>query len=186
MKKTIIIPCLIMVTSPLAAAFAQTPAPAPASTSGSLLSAESSRGPIEITADELEVRQPDQVAVFKGNVLAIQGDLNLKSDKMTVYYRPGEEQKEGQESVSKIEVEGNVFLSSPTETARGAKGVYDVDANEIRLLGGVVLTRAENILKGEALVYNMTTGKSVLTNAGKAAGSGKPDRVRALFVPNKK
>lgn len=161
----------------------ETPAP---ETGGGLLSANSSRGPIEITADALEVRQPDQVAVFTGNVLAIQGDMNLKSDRMTVFYRPSDQQQEGQESVSKIEVDGNVFLSNPTETARGAKGIYDVDKNEIRLLGDVVLTRAENILKGEALIYNMDTGKSVLTNAGKPVEGGKPDRVRALFVPNKK
>jgi lipopolysaccharide export system protein LptA len=168
-----------------------TPAPTTNAAAPSLFSGESSRGPIEITSDALEVRQPDQVAVFTGNVLAIQGDLNLKSDRMTVYYRNNDKKgasaaKTEQQSVSKIEVDGNVFLSNPTETARGLKGIYDVDANEIRLLGNVVLTREENTLKGEALIYNMTTGKSVLTTAGKVNASGKPDRVRALFVPNKK
>lgn len=161
------------------------PSPTPAP-DNNLFSTTGDRGPIEITADALEVRQPDHIAIFTGNVLAIQGDMNLKSDRMKVFYRPNEEQTEGQESISKIEVDGNVFLTNPTETARGLKGIYDVDSNEIRLLGNVILTRAENILKGEALIYNMNTGKSVLTTAGKASEKGKSERVRALFVPSKK
>ncbi len=182
---TALISLSMLATQALAQTAGSPSTTASASNSG-LLSSNSSRGPIEITADALEVRQPDQVAVFTGNVLAIQGDLNLKADRMTVFYRPNEKKTTGQESISKIEVDGNVFLSNPTETARGNKGIYDVDANEIRLLGNVVLTRAENTLKGEALIYNMTSGKSVLTNAGKAKDNGKPERVRALFVPNKK
>lgn len=194
MKKSLCKLCaatLLFSTLPYLAIAQDAPAPAPpekaaAAPAGNLLTSNSSRGPIEITSDELEVRQPEQVAIFTGNVLAVQDTLNLKADRMKVFYRPSEAQTEGQESISKIEVDGNVFLANPTETARGLKGIYDVDANEIRLLGDVVLTRAENILKGEALIYNMTTGKSVLTNAAKANVVGKQPRVRALFVPSKK
>ena len=50
--------------------------------------------PIEITADSLEVRQEEQIAVFRGNVDAVQGDLNLRADELTVYYRTGDEQRE--------------------------------------------------------------------------------------------
>lgn len=148
-----------------------------------LFASNSTRGPIEISADQLEVRQPDQVAIFTGNVLAVQGDLNLKSDRMTVYYRAGDENTEGKESVSRIDVDGNVFLNNPSETASGSKGIYDVDKNEIRLLGDVTLTRGSNVLKGNALIYNMDTGKSVLANE---KNSGPNTRVRALFVPEKK
>lgn len=155
--------------------------------SSPLLSSTSSRGPIEISADELEVRQPDQVAVFKGNVLAVQGTMNLKSDRMTVYYRSGDEKNADgskKESVSRIDVDGNVFITNPTETASGNKGIYDVDKNEIRLLGDVTLTRDKNILKGNALIYDMTAGKSVLTDGN--GGGSDSKRVRALFVPSKK
>ena len=43
--------------------------------------------PIEITADSLEVQQDEELAIFTGNVDAIQGDLNLRADKLVVYYR---------------------------------------------------------------------------------------------------
>ena len=145
-----------------------------------LFASDSNRGPVEITSDQLEVRQKENIAIFTGNVVAIQGDMNLKSDRMTVYYRNSGETAEGKESVSRIDVDGHVFITNPSETASGDKGIYDVDKNEIRLLGNVTLTRGESVVRGNALIYDMDSGKSVM------ADTGGSKRVRALFVPNKK
>ena len=46
---------------------------------------------------------------------------------------------------------GNVFMSSPEETAQGEFGVYDVDGALLTLEGSVVLTRDENVVRGERL-----------------------------------
>ncbi len=154
--------------------------------------------PIEITSDALEVFQQENRAVFTGHVVAIQGDVRLKSEKMTVYYKASEEKTAGDKtpaadeknSIRKIEVEGSVFLSTPEETASGLTGVYDVENHEIRLNDNVVLTRAKNVLKGDHLVYNLETGKSVVTGGATAAeqtaAPGRKERVRALFVPENK
>lgn len=172
--------------------------------------------PIEVTSDTLEVFQPENRAVFSGHVVAIQGDVRLKADQMTVFYNPPKEAPAGAkpaekqpeqapkpekpasagspDAVKKIEATGGVFLSTPEETASGAKGVYDVEHNMIVLNDSVVLTRGQNVLKGNQLTYNFTTGKSVLSSkdSDKAAGSSDPvpgkgkQRVRALFVPEEK
>lgn len=149
-----------------------------------------SRQPIEITAESLEVMQQEQQAVFSGNVLAVQGNMRIASDRMKVFYRAGDEAKGDAQAVSRIEVHGNVFISSPTETARGKEGVYDVDANHLTLTGDVVLTRGENVVKGETLKYDLTSGKSRIVGAGDTAGGsandaegGKKGRVRGIFVP---
>ena len=42
--------------------------------------------PIEITAEALEVRQADQLAVFTGDVIAGQGTLRLTADEMDVWH----------------------------------------------------------------------------------------------------
>lgn len=149
-----------------------------------------SRQPIEITADSLEVMQQEQQAEFSGNVIAVQGNMRIASDRMKVFYRSGDEAKGDAQAVSRIEVHGNVFMSSPTETARGKKGIYDVDANHLTLMGDVVLTRGENVVKGETLKYDLTSGKSQIVGTGDTAGGsadntegGKKGRVRGLFVP---
>lgn len=151
---------------------------------------KSSDKPVEITADTLEVLQEKTKAVFTGNVVAVQQDVRLKADRMIVHYRPSEQRGEaGRDAVSRIEVEGNVFLTTPKETASGKAGVYDVDGGEIRLNADVVLTQGNNVLKGSALTYNLASGKSSISGGAKpAAGaeSSGTQRVRALFVPEKK
>lgn len=143
---------------------------------------QSNKGPIEITSDTLEVDQNENVALFTGKVVAVQADMQLTADRMKVFYLgksdPAEKPANTQQSISKIEVDGNVFMTTPTETARGLSGVYNAEKDELTLTGDVVLTKDKNVLKGASLVYDMGTGKSVLKNA-----DGKPDRVRALFVP---
>lgn len=149
--------------------------------------------PIEVTADALEVAQTESQATFSGHVVAIQGDLRLTAEKMIVTYAQkaaaGKNKKSKDENaIQKIEASGKVFLATPEETASGSTAVYDVDEQEIRLNGHVVLTRGKNVLEGENLVYNFATGKSkIVSAAATSAGdkSGK-QRVRALFVPEKK
>ena len=156
--------------------------------------------PIEITADKLEVQQDKQVATFSGRVEVIQGDTRLKAERLLVHYRqnnsqpapnsrppsqrPGGAGSPGgadiAQGISRIEAFGNVFVSSPTETGQGDTGVYDVDKKTITLEGReVVLTRGQNVLKGNRMVMNMDTGQSTLQVA-------PGERVRGIFVPEQR
>ncbi len=145
-----------------------------------------SNQPINISADNLEVLQKDSIATFSGNVEAVQGTLNLKSDKMTVYYSKKNKSKNANgNAISKIDVDGNVLLYSPTETAKSEKGVYDVENNLVKLTGSVILTRGKNVLKGNSLVYNIVTGKSQLMSDRESKDGKSKGRVQGLFVPDK-
>ena len=147
--------------------------------------------PIEVTSDSLDVLQEQNQAIFSGHVVAIQGDVRLKADKMTVTYSKQGEKKdapkaEANNAIQKIDATGSVFLSTPDETASGASGTYDVENQEINLNDNVILTRGQNVLKGDKLTYNFATGKSKISGGvASADGKGK-GRVRALFVPDSK
>ncbi len=136
--------------------------------------------PIEITADTLEVKQNQQLAIFRGKVDALQGDMRLRADQLIVYYRDDKENPD-QPGIAKIEAEGNVFISSPKETGKGARGVYDVDRARIDLVGDVVLTQGQNVVKGDTLEMNLATGESKV-----ASGKSGSGRVKGLFIPEKK
>lgn len=129
---------------------------------------------IEITADTLEVRQSENVAVFEGSVNAVQGELVLNADILTVYYRESEG-GQGNLGVSRIDAEGNVVISSPNETAQGQRGTYDVEGGRIDLAGDVILSRGNNIVQGETLTMDLASGVSRV--------SGGSTRVQGLFVP---
>ena len=139
--------------------------------------------PIEITADALEVQQDEGVAVFTGEVNAIQGELVLPADILRVHYGPSGESDTGLPSaISRIDAQGSVFFSTPSETAKGDAGVYDVAGGTITLVGAVVLTRGQNVLSGNRLELSLATGRSRLYSDGEDGGG----RVRGLFVPEER
>jgi lipopolysaccharide export system protein LptA len=141
--------------------------------------------PIEITADSLEVLQKDNIATFTGNVDAVQGDMVLSADKLRVHYHSlGSNDAGTGGSIRRIEAEGNVFLSSPEETAQGKFGVYDVAGQWVTLEGSVVLTRDDNVVRGERLQVDLATGRSQMFAAVPSTAGGAPtQRVKAVFVP---
>lgn len=129
--------------------------------------------PLEITADALEVNQDTQRAVFTGAVDVIQGEMRLNSDRLVVYYRDKEAAE--QNAIYRIDVEGNVRFASPTESAQGDNGVYDVDGGIIHLVGNVVLTSGtEAVIRGDTLTMNLITGQSEVSGG----------RVKGYFVPD--
>jgi lipopolysaccharide export system protein LptA len=152
----------------------------PAATNGS------SDEPIEISSDRLVLEQNQQIATFTGNVDAVQGDTTLRSDQLRVFYTSDEERQASgsQQSVKRLEADGNVIITQPGETAEGDSGVYDLVAGKMVLIGNVVLTQGKSVVKGDRLDVDRNTGVSVVT-ADKAVASGakREQRVRALFVP---
>lgn len=135
--------------------------------------------PIEITANALEVRQAENLAIFSGDVIAGQGTLRLTADTVEVSY---EEQNSDTSASSEtgairnLQAKGNVFLSNGAETAQGNWAEYDVETGMVRMGGEVVLTQGENVITGESLVINLNAGQ------GRIEGSGT-GRVKSIFTP---
>lgn len=159
-----------------------------------MLGGNGNSSPIEITSDSLEVLQAENKAIFSGDVNAKQGDLDIKSSKMTVFYKKsaakkdetdsGKRQTPSEGKVSKVEIDDKVFISTPKETAQGNKGVYEVDPGTITLTGNVTLTSGKNIVKGDKLVYNIKTRQSkIVSGVGNKNTTGKKERVRGVFIP---
>lgn len=128
--------------------------------------------PIEITADALEVRDAEQRAIFSGSVVAGQGTLRLTADTLSVWYEGGA-QTEGTGEISRLRAEGDVFLSSGAETARGAWADYAVVDGLVTMGGGVTLTQGENAIRGDRLTVDLNTG------VGRVEGG----RVQSVFSP---
>ena len=137
--------------------------------------------PIEIDADRLDVHQNKQLAIFSGNVDAVQGTMRLRADSLQVHYRPksGAETASapglpgGAGAISQIDAVGRVLVTSPEETAQGDRGVYFVDRHIIVLEGSVTLSRAGNVLKGQRATMNFDSGRAVMDQG----------RVRGVFTP---
>ena len=62
--------------------------------------------------------------------------------------------------IRRMDVDGHVFVSSPTETASGEKGVYNAETGKIVLTGDVILTRGGSVIHGTKLAIDVDSGKS--------------------------
>lgn len=131
--------------------------------------------PIEITSQNLEVRQAEQVALFKGDVVAGQGTLRLTASEMDVHYTENNESDDATGAIRRIEARGNVFLSNGTETAQGDWGEYKVEDGMVRMTGNVVLTQGGNAGSGEELEIDLNTGVATMTKG-----------VKLIFTPKRK
>jgi lipopolysaccharide export system protein LptA len=169
---------------------------------------ESSKDPIDIESDVLVVHDKQKYATFKGNVKAVQGTTTLRAKELNVHYVGGDNlatgaKKEGGEQtapatkvadaqgggaaakkdtqITKIEAKGEVVITSEDDqTTTSDWAIYDLPAQQVTVGGNVVLTQGKNVLKGDRLVIDLTTGESRFENTGNPATGG---RIRALFMP---
>ncbi len=141
--------------------------------------------PIEIEADELEVQDRNNIAVFSGNVTVKQKDAALQTSRLTVHYaqsalpsdlaRASDAPATNQnQRISKLEATGNVLLTSNGQAATGDSGTVDFDGRTLSLNGNVTLTQEGNVISGDALTVDLNTG---------VARVQSKSRVRVLLTP---
>jgi len=127
----------------------------------SALKGHNSNAPVDVQADRIEVQDRADRAIFAGNVHVTQAEMTLDTPRLTVAYSGG---GQGQNNVQirRLDAAGGVTVKSPTETARGDFGIYDLDRKLITLIGNVQLNREQNQVNGARLVIDLDSGRAVV------------------------
>lgn len=133
---------------------------------------------IDVNADRIEVRDRENLALFQGNVKVHQADMTLEANTVRVYYDRGQAESL---VIQRIDANGNVQLTSPSERAVGNYGIYDVRQRQITLVGNVRLTKGDSTLNGDRLQVNLESGVMRLDGAPAVAGQSS-SRVTGRFV----
>jgi lipopolysaccharide export system protein LptA len=153
-------------------------APAAAQTlAGSALRGHDTRAPVDVNADRVEVLDREQQAVFTGNVRVRQGTLILDASRIRVLYS---RQGAGDPQIRRLDADGNVRLTSPSEQASARFAIYDVDNRLITLIGNVRLANDKTSVSGNRLVIDLDSGRSTLD--GRAGGGEGASRVQGRFA----
>jgi lipopolysaccharide export system protein LptA len=136
--------------------------------------------PIQIEAASLEMRDKKKEATFSGNVKVIQGDTTMTSKTKApaksapVQAAPIQSATPGPggaSSIKRLEARGNVVVTQKDQVVTGETAVFDTKTNLVTMLGGVVLTQGKNVLRGDRLMVDMTTGVSrVESDSGRVQG----------------
>jgi len=185
------ISCAAAQSRPNATSKASTPAAAESGTSvpNALQGFQQNRGqPVKIEAARLEVRDKDKVATFSGNVKVVQGDTTMHCKVLVVFYEKKDEAQgapagaqpgapmpaaapgpAGSSQISRLEAKGNVVVTQKDQTATGDTGLFDMKSNTVTMTGNVLVSQGPNVLRGERLVVDLTTGVSRV-DAGSSTG----------------
>jgi len=119
--------------------------------------AENSSLPVEATADDLQVNTAENSAVFSGNAKVVQGLLDLRADKITVFF------EDGARNIDTVKAAGRVKFTNGQETAEAQNAQFDVASQVITFSGNVILRQTQTVLTGNNLTYNITTSKSKMS-----------------------
>jgi lipopolysaccharide export system protein LptA len=127
----------------------------------------SSGGPVEVTArDGFEWRENEQIVIANGDARAVRENVVVTADRLIAYYRkkapagttqaaaaqPAAAQSQdatdtGGNEVYRLEAEGHVLISTPTDQAQGDHAVYDIDQAVLVLTGhDLKLTTPQQVL----------------------------------------
>jgi len=137
-------------------------------------------GPDTITADkQLEYWESKQLAVARGNAVAIRGDKRLNARVIAAYFR---RQANGENDVDRIEAFDDVTITTKTEKLTARRGIYKVPTGIATLTGDVRAERDGNIVTGCRAEVNLNTSISKMF----ACTDGSGTRVQGSFVPKKK
>jgi lipopolysaccharide export system protein LptA len=127
----------------------------------SALKGHNSNAPLDLSADRLEVQDRSDRAIFAGNVHVKQEELTLDTERLTVAYSGGQANGTGVQ-IRRLDAAGGVVVRSPSETAKGDFGIYDLDHKLITLIGNVQLNRQQNQVNGSRLVIDLDSGRAVV------------------------
>lgn len=151
-----------------------------------------------MTGKELKMIAPDQTLTARdkfeygvtegrlsayGDVVVIRPSDKMQADKASAFFSQNT-QSNGQRKLERLEAEGNVIITTATETLRGDRGVYRADTNIAEVTGHVKITRGPNVLEGERAEINLTTNVSRMF--GNQTGTTSTGRVKGVFYPSSK
>ena len=138
--------------------------------------------------DRMEYHSNERMAKAIGNAKVVRAKDTLNASTITAYFKDSAATPAiatqpagnpvGGGSLDRLEAEGNVVITTPTEVLRGSKAVYRADSNTAEMTGKVKIERGENVMEGERAEVNLTTNVSKMFGSSKEGG-----RVRGVFFP---
>ena len=110
--------------------------------------------PVEVTADNLSVKNDGARAVMTGSVVIAQGEMRLAADRVEVDYAEGR--------IAKMVATGNVTLVQGPDAAEAASADYDVERGTVVLEGDVLVTQGPSTVLADKATVDLATGDAVM------------------------
>ena len=121
---------------------------------------------LEITSDTMMADNLAKMIIFKGDVKAVYGLMEIQAERINVYM---EEKKKG---LSRLVASGNVNFSQGEKKISAEEAIYDQGKGVITFTGNVYLSDGKTVVQGKQLTVDL------IARQGELSGD-----VRAVFQP---
>ena len=152
-----------------------------AATFADSLSLTSRKDPIHIRSHDLEFFYEEKRIQYRGNVVVTQGDMTLKSDRLTVLYEdpaPAAANTADQQRIKRIVAEGSVEITSGGRRATSRKAIFNQQKRTVTLRGNAVLQEGPNRVKGDIVTIFLDENRSIVKG-----GKGKR-QAQMVLIPD--
>ena len=129
----------------------------------------SKKEPIFITSNWMEADRKKNTITYKGQVVAIQADMTMRSEILTAYYDPA--MKQLKEAIA----EGKVQVDQGDKHARGTKAVFNGKAQTVTLTGSPMVRQGNSEVSGNRITFFIEEDRAVV--------EGGSERVKAIIFP---
>ncbi len=119
------------------------------------------RAPTVVTSDRLQVDYAKNIGVFEGNVLAVDPQITVRADKMTVTFGGATGVESGEtgtnappaRSLQQIVAEGGVVISQDERKATGEHAVYTAADGKVVLTGNPKVVTKDGTVTGKKITF---------------------------------
>jgi lipopolysaccharide export system protein LptA len=135
--------------------------------------------PIEVEADRMEMREQENISIYEGNVILVQGSLRINSDRMVIHFNEAND-------LTLLEMTGKPAklrqINDLRQEVKGEAEQIDYSELESRLIlrKSAYLDQEGDIIRGELIRMN------TLTNNVEAGTTEPEDRVKMVIQPRLK
>ena len=153
----------------------------PAANFADSLALTSRKDPIHIRSHDLEFFYEEKRIQYRGNVVVTQGDMTLKSDRLTVLYEdpaPAAANTSAQQRLKHIVAEGRVEITSGGRRATSRKAIFNQKKRTVTLRGNAVLQEGPNRVKGDIVTVFLDEKRSIVKG-----GKGKR-QAQMVLIPD--
>jgi lipopolysaccharide export system protein LptA len=140
--------------------------------------------PTTITSQRMEYNTEAQTIFFSGNVHVVRGDMELWSDRLTLFLKNDGHAPSGSTAaqigisageIDKIIAEANVRMKSQGRHGECEKATFTMDNELLVMEGNPRLYEGRNSITGQRILFHMAEGRSEVI--------GAPDQpVRVIFT----
>jgi lipopolysaccharide transport protein LptA len=125
-----------------------------------------------ITSETLTYDSAKQMAIFEKDVVVTDPNMKMMAEKLSVKF-------DGDNQVTFIRAEGDVYMEQEDKTAWAAAATYDLESGKVVLLGSPIVRQGKDMLQGEKITFWRDETRMVCEPNARLTIFSQDDKVRS-------